>query len=139
VGEALTSENELLGLARSDMLQAGAAARLVRRQMPIHARLALETAVAVCYARPWGNNNVGRLHEKWLPEADADRKLHARLLMLRDKRYAHTDPEGGREALAQADGAVGEQWIVQLRPAELDAIADLCDRQADRFKQALAV
>ena len=137
----LTPEQERLALALSDMRQAAAAARLLDRQLDVHARRALETAISVCYARPWiDSNNSGKLKTKWLPNAGPDRDLHTRLLKLRRKTYAHTDPAGGRQAFAQRGPGnalgIGEQWIPLAR-SELPAIAGLCDRQAARFEQAL--
>jgi hypothetical protein len=146
----LTREQERLALALGDMRQAAAAAGLLDRQLDvhgrhaqldIHARRALETAISTCYARPWiDSKNTGKLKKKWLPSAHSDRAIHKRLLKLRRKTYAHTDPAGGRKALVQLGPdnvlGIGEEWI-PLRRAELPAIADLCDRQAARFSQAL--
>jgi len=83
------------------MLQAAAAARLLNQEDDFHARRALETAISVSYARPWiDSNRGGKLKAKWLPADDLDRDLHNRLLDLRHKTYAHTDPAGGRSARA---------------------------------------
>jgi hypothetical protein len=96
----LTPEQERLALALSDMSQAAAAARLVNQQLDHHARRALETAISVSFARPWiDSNRGGKLKAKWRPAAGPDRDLHNRLLDLRHKTYAHTDPAGGRSAL----------------------------------------
>ncbi len=138
----LTPEQERLALAINDMRQAAAAARLLNQQADGHARRALETAISVCYARPWLPSNLGgKLRDKWRPADAPDRDLHKRLLNLRHKTYAHTDPAGGRKGLAHIEPAenvlgIGEQWM-PLRPGELPAIADLCDRQAARFREAL--
>jgi hypothetical protein len=89
----LTPEQERLALALSDMRQAAAAARLADQQLDHHARLALDTAISVSYARPWiDSNRAGKLKSKWLPPTGPDRDLHERLLNLRHKSYAHTDP-----------------------------------------------
>jgi hypothetical protein len=138
---ALTPEHERLALAISDMRHAAAAARLLDKQDDFHARRALETAISVSYARPWlASNRSGKLKAKWLPAAGPDRDLHNRLLDLRHKTYAHTDPAGGRSGLAHVGPdnvlGIGEQWI-PLDAKDLPAIADLCDRQAERFQQAL--
>jgi hypothetical protein len=126
-------------------LRSGRAARCdwtrPSRASDVHERRALETAISVCYARPWlGSNRVGKLRNKWLPAAGCDRDLHKRLLELRRKTYAHTDPDGGRTALAQLGpgniASIGEQWM-PLRGDELPESADLCERQAARFKQEI--
>ncbi len=138
----LTPEEELLVLAVSDLYQAAAAAHLLVQQIDPHARRALETAISVCYARPWSEmNRSGTLGKKWLPAAGADRDLHYRLIELRKKTYAHTDPVGGRKGVAHYMGdeiiGLGEQWT-QLPRADRPAIEDLCARQANRFSQAVA-
>jgi hypothetical protein len=138
----LTREQQLLTLASGDMRQAAAAARILDQQTDFHARRALETAIAVCYARPWiDSNKSGKLKHKWRPAAGPDRDLHNRLLKLRRQTYAHTDPGGGRTAFAQRGSentlGIGELWE-SLRRDELRAIIDLCERQAARFRQAVA-
>lgn len=137
----LTPEQERLALALSDMRQAAAAARLADQQLEHHARLALDTAISVSYARPWiDSNRAGKLKSKWLPPTGPDRDLHERLLNLRHKSYAHTDPASCRHALAHLGPGkvlgIGEQWV-PLKRDELSAIAGLCERQAARFEQAL--
>jgi hypothetical protein len=140
----LTGEQARLALALNDMQQAAAAARLLDQQRDHHARRALETAISVCYARPWlPSNRSGKLKDTWRPVAGSDRDLHSRLLQLRRQTYAHTSPEGGRKPQVQVVSvghkktlAIGEQWI-PLPVADLLPIADLCDRQAARFMQAL--
>ena len=63
-----TREQEQIALALSDMRQAAAAARLLEKQVDVHARRALETAISTCYARPWiASNNGGKLKAKWRP------------------------------------------------------------------------
>jgi len=75
-----------------------------------------------------------------LPAAGPDRNLHERLLKLRRKTYAHTDPEGGRKGFITVGPdnifGVGEEWVL-LPASELPRIADLCDRQAMRFEQEI--
>ena len=76
--------------------------------MDVHARRAFETAVSVCYARPWiDSNQGGTLKRKRLPGGWPNRDLHHRLLKLRRKTYAHTDTAGGRKPLAH-EGPVFE-------------------------------
>jgi hypothetical protein len=138
----LPPDQARLAFALGDMLQAAAAARLLDRQTDVHARRALATAVSVCYARRWLDSNLGgKLKAKWLPAAGAERDLHKRLLKLRRQTYAHTDPGGGRKPWVLPGPnnqlGVGESWT-SLSRAELSAIADLCDRQAARIREALA-
>lgn len=104
------------------------AARLRRRFRPAtRVRGSLQTTAA--NLRPSGG-----------PAAGPDRDLHNRLLELRRKAYAHTDPAGGRNGLAQLGPGnvlgIGEEWM-PLGGGALPAIADLFDRQAARFQQAL--
>ena len=56
---------------------------------------ALETAVAVCYWRPFSQNNtIGHLRD-----GDAeDPTLHAHMKTLRNQAYAHIDASSGRSA-----------------------------------------
>ena len=85
-----------------DMRQAAAAARVLPELHDFNARPALETAISVCYARPWIPSNLGgKLKDKWLPAAGPDHDLHRRLVEPRRKTYAHTDPAGGRTVSAQ--------------------------------------
>jgi hypothetical protein len=91
---------------------------------------------------PWlKSNKIGKLEDEWLPAAGPDRELHRRLVNLRNTTYAHTDPEGGRKSVAhlmdEGVTGLGEEWV-PLRPDDLERIADLCQRQADRFSQAIA-
>ncbi len=80
----LTQEQELLVLAVGDMRQAAAAARLLEQRADFQERRALETAISVCYARPWlDSNRSGKLRKEWLPVAGPDRDLHRQLLELR--------------------------------------------------------
>jgi hypothetical protein len=138
-----TAEQERLALAASDMRQAAAAATLLDMQIDVHARRALETAISVCYARPWlDSNKSGKLKDKWRPAVGPDRDLHDRLLELRRNTYAHTDPDGGRKAvvsITEPEGfvGIGEEWR-PLPRSDLEAIADLCERQAARFSSAVA-
>jgi hypothetical protein len=123
------------------MLQAAAAARILNRQDNLEARLALETAISVCYARPWiGSNRGGKLKEKkWLPRGGSDRELHDRLLKLRRQTYAHTDPAGGRKAFAQrgSEGGLAIGARMSLSVGDLPAIIALCERHEAIFRQAL--
>jgi hypothetical protein len=92
--------------ASIDMRQAEAAARLLDRQGDVHVRRALETAIAVCYARPWlESNRDGKLKKRWLPNGAEELRLHDLLMDLRKRTYAHNDPTGGRRSLATLEAA----------------------------------
>ena len=137
---ALSGEQRRLALAVLDMRQAEAAARLLERQVDVHVRRALETAVAVCYARPWlDSNKDGKLKSRWRPTGD-DVRLHELLIGLRMRTYAHNDPLGGRKPLATIEAGVvtstGEEWI-PLPRKDLVPIAKLCAKQAERFQGGL--
>jgi hypothetical protein len=139
---ALSGEERRLALANIDMRQAEAAARLLDRQVDVHVRRALETAIAVCYARPWlESNRDGKLKKRWLPNGAEELRLHDLLMDLRKRTYAHNDPTGGRRSLATLEAGVvtatGEEWI-PLPRKDLDPIAELCARQAKRFQAGLA-
>jgi hypothetical protein len=137
----LTPEQERLVLAMYDMRQAAAAALILEQQADFPARRAIETAISVCYARPFiDSNQGGKLKKKWLPADGPDRELHNRLVKLRHKTYAHTDPAGGRKAFAELghEGVLGIGEQLNLLPREeASAIIALCVRQEARFKQAL--
>jgi hypothetical protein len=136
----LTLDQERLVLAILDMGQAAAAARILDQQRDLQARRAIETAISVCYARPWlYSKGRGKLKKKWRPPNGPERDLHKRLLELRHITYAHTDVTGGREPFVQRGSealAIGEKWK-SLPPGETPAIVDLCERQEARFRQAL--
>jgi hypothetical protein len=129
--------------AESDMYQASAAARLLLQQGPdeVHAARALETAMVVCYARPFGRNDgIGTLPDKYAPQDERGRAMHDVLLLLRRKVYAHTDAESGRSltgtiGLGSGRDRYGERWFSINRDA-LPATIALCEAQAERFIEA---
>lgn len=88
--------------AQSDMQQVVAAAEaLVDEHADGYGHLgrALETALVVCYARPFSKDNaVGSLGHKW-PPLKRFRDLHRELLGLRNRVYAHTDRTVAREVV----------------------------------------
>jgi hypothetical protein len=66
----------------------------------VHLMLALETALVVCYARPFTHGKrVGQLGEEWAPEDAHERAVHDELLVLRNQAYAHTDKASGRDVI----------------------------------------
>jgi hypothetical protein len=137
----LASEIERLSFARVAMEEAAAAAELHERgDLDDTTRRALRTAAAVTYARPFTDSaNFGRLSTKRRPPPGDDRRLHNRLLLLRDALYAHTD------RLYRAVAAPGQipgldEWRVLIADEGLDmaAVAKLAHAQAQRFREAIA-
>ena len=85
-------------LAASDMRQAAAAAgHLSSEHLNGDLCRALETAIVICYSRPFaGGNKAGTLGAEWAPPAPELVPLHDLLLGARDKVYAHNDRTGAR-------------------------------------------
>lgn len=143
---ALTGDGARLALASADMAQAAAAAELLMGNVDAgdaSIARALETAISVCYARPWlSSNNWGRLKKAWLPDDNGERDLHNQLVDLRKQTYAHNDTAGGRAPSATFSApdvlyGVGEAW----RPLDrlvLPAIVSLCRKQQLRFFEGAA-
>jgi hypothetical protein len=109
----------------------------------VNLMLALETAIVVCYARPFTEGEgVGRLGEEWAPEEDHDRAVHDELLYLRDKGGAHTDKESGRDVIERFelhdDGLTGfqESWQALDREVLRSVVIPICDQQERRFQEA---
>ena len=134
---------EALLLAAWDMEQAVAAARALESETKnLELMWALETAVAVCYARPFSRSErrPKRLPEEYQPTDERGRELHTVLYDLRRKTYAHTDKASGRKAeLRVYDGADGSR-VVKLSyewlpfPREwIDPVVQLCSDQRSRF------
>jgi hypothetical protein len=99
----------------------------------------LETALVVIYARPYIHGTM-QLPRGWRPKG-SDRKLHDLLIdTLRDPYHAHADRTRHRTlidttAYLGIDGppTFAEAWW-SLREPELEAIADLARRQAERLE-----
>ena len=105
--------------------------------------LALETAIVVCYARPFTyGEGVGQLGEEWAPEDDHERAVHDEVLVLRDQAYAHTDKKSGRDVVERFelhdDGLTGlqESWQALDREVLRSVVIPICDRQERRFQDA---
>lgn len=134
-------------LAREDMEQAAAAARAVIAWMPPDVALmrALETGMAVSYARPFVDATLpgARLSKADRPTSEGERELHDLLLWFRRKVYAHTDAESGRNAspimppeAGWPDGIPGVGYGSTWQPfprERLTEVVEVCDRQAQRF------
>jgi hypothetical protein len=131
-----------LYLAASDMDQAAAAATALDGEHEnVNLMRALETAIAVCYARPFTDSSmVDRLKaSKWV--AQEDRQLHDFLMNGRNKVYAHTDVASGRSTGGMritiskgiASVAYSEGWW--SFPREFIApVVDMCQRQAQDLR-----
>jgi hypothetical protein len=127
-------------LAWSDMNQAAAAARALEHETDGTLARALETAMAVCYMRPYTKADLA-LPNKYVP-TDVDAKvIHDDLKTLRDKEYAHTDKESGRrirEFKINITGGIaevtwGEGWLAYPR-SNLPHVISHCEKQAEEFQ-----
>jgi hypothetical protein len=114
-------------LAQNDLRQVIAAATALKDEH-LNGDLcrALETAIVICYARPFTKSNViGPIKESLVPP-DL-RALHNDLIRARNKVYAHTDLTDARDvvdvgALLELDApAYAEQW----RPLDRDGLVDI--------------
>jgi hypothetical protein len=110
----LLNEIRALVLAASDMRQAAAAARALENEHQNVDRMrALETAVVVCYWRPFATANTVRLDPgRSLPADEGGKRAHEILKTLRDKVFAHTD------RVIEIDGR-------KLRPRDIARFEDL--------------
>jgi hypothetical protein len=132
------------------MLQAAAACNMLDEETTDASRTrALETAIAVCYARAFTKSTIFTQSTlKRLPEeafapkkGTRERELHDMFLTLRNKVYAHTDEESGRviERLTRTEEgdiatlAYQESWPPFDRVL-LDPIRDLCQKQVESFR-----
>jgi hypothetical protein len=99
----LEEQVQILILAANDMDEVIAACDALEQEEPTHLGGALETAIAVCYARPFSSSNaVGHLGRGYWPRVGSDkRELHDWLVEQRRRRYAHSDL--GRVVLHQGD------------------------------------
>jgi hypothetical protein len=141
----LTNQQTALLLAASDMDQATAAAHaLVDEPDGVLAR-ALETAIAVCYMRPFTGGPPGRLPDAYLPTGSPDGRYHSELKVLRDKVYAHTDKTSGRKtslsAAAREGDVVSVRWREDWLPLDREALPSLIDffeRLRDTYRSEAA-
>jgi hypothetical protein len=143
----------VLLLAAIDMEQTIEAARAIEREAEREARVteepnvqlvrALETAIAVCYWRPFTSSSIGQLDPAGdgPPVESGLGDLHRALKTMRDKVYAHTDvasgrsagvsehvTESGTEGLAFSEGwwAFPREWLPR--------VILLAEQQRDRFR-----
>ena len=143
----LENRSRVLQLAAIDMEQTIEAARAIEREIKMQAQgqgqswqftRALETAVAVCYWRPFTRSStMGALD----PTGDSPPEhglceLHWSLESMRNEVYAHTDKSSGRDAAIRAGDegfALLESWK-PLPPHWLPSIIALAEAQRDRFR-----
>jgi len=130
--------------AASDMEQTRAACDMLDEETEdTHRARALETAIAVCYARGFTESTLRRLSANaFAPKkGTAQRQLHDVLLQLRQKVYAHTDLESGRsirELTLEFEGDTAhvkhaESWHPLDRDL-LDPIRELCREQGSKLR-----
>jgi hypothetical protein len=140
--ERLAKLQGTLILAARDMEQAAAAARALQADTGDDDafRRALETALSVCYMRPFTKGM--KLPDKYVPTEWPDADFHAGLRELRHKVYAHTDNKGGsgRTASIRATGDSGDVVHLEYReewmpfPVEdIPAVISFFVRQQNRF------
>lgn len=79
------------------MDQAIAAAKALEATQDAHLARALETAMTVCFMRPFTASDL-QVPGKFYPEAGEGEEAFWALKAFRDKVYAHTDLDGGRWA-----------------------------------------
>jgi hypothetical protein len=98
-----------LRLAQSDMRQAIDAGEGLLDEAGRPFRRALETALVVCYWRPFSNSTIGGLSEEWTPRDPARTKIHDRARQLRNQVFAHTDETTARGVVDVGD-VFGPEW-----------------------------
>src|SRR5262249_33980113 len=103
-------------------------------------RRAFETAIAVCYGRPFASGNrAGSLGRRWQPTTADGRIVHEKLLDLRNQVFAHND-ETDLRGVVDAGALVGlrsrwaEEWV-PLNPEAMPRIIQVAREQQQRFRQ----
>jgi hypothetical protein len=96
----------------------------------------IELGIVCMYARAWTGSE--RLPDRWRPESAEDRELHQEVLDLRNSLFAHADRSPRRELIninaeRPDQPAIFAERREPLRPDFLRRLADLCDRQNERF------
>ena len=132
--DGLASLVERLRLAVADMEQVRAAVLASRNTNEPRLLQALETAIVVCYMRPFTGHY--QLPGKYVPKCD----LHRRLREARGNLYAHTDQVPGRKAyVVSSDPETGlhvfgeESHLRGLPLHSWEPVLRLADRLRDRF------
>lgn len=133
-------------LAASDMRQAGGAALQLLEGPRINgdAERALETGLAICYARPFVSGKVGTISAKRdLPADPHLRALHDGLIARRRDLYAHNDETPLRTVedvyalLGLGAGKFAESWR-PIDRVQLPEIIRLCDEEEGKFRARAA-
>lgn len=135
----LLMQQRALLLAASDMRQASAAARALEHESDVELARALETAMMVCFMRPFTKSDL-QIPAKFLPTGP-DLEHVESIKAHRDKVYAHTDAEAGRWAEAVSSTVEGEHvsmhfregWNAINRAVVPDFVA-LCERLENDFQ-----
>lgn len=129
-------------LAAQDMNDCAAAAELLTRIEPSPLARALETAIVICYTRPWGRTNtIGALEHEWLPDTPGGMSLHEDLQRLRNKVYAHSDEDVESRGIQDVSHLLGGEQPVfapvwrPLEPGVVTQIIGLAEAQRERFLQ----
>jgi hypothetical protein len=151
----LKKRQQALLLGAIDMNHAHAAASALDAEADeVNVMRALETAIAVSYARAFTNSSLLRLDAEDFAPADPDaRRLHEYLLELRDTVYAHTDKNSGRTATIDVISATGlgnlgglpvsfgtevwEEWL-PLPREWIPAMQSLFREQQNRLREEAA-
>jgi hypothetical protein len=135
-------------LAAQDMYEVRAAADFLRQShdLPVAVVRALETAIPVAYARPWGKrrrNAIGGLEAHWLPTRPDLQTAHKKMFRLRNKVYAHTDEEEIEARwIYRMNGALRPSGFVPaVRPSNPDLLdplfTELAESQEERFGEGI--
>ena len=135
----LLKQQRTLLLGASDMRQAAAAARALEHEPDVELARALETAMMVCFMRPFTKSDL-QIPAKFLPTGEDLEHLES-IKARRDKVYAHTDEEAGRWAEAVSYTVEGNQvsmhfregWDAINRAVVPDFVA-LCERMENDFQ-----
>jgi hypothetical protein len=104
-----------------------------------HQRLrALETAVAITYARPLTytkGSYVVEQHER-TPTGSAELlRMHDHLIEVRHKTYAHTDRSASLRTAGMNDDGFIETWVPWIQADDVPVIIELAEHQQRRFRR----
>jgi hypothetical protein len=95
----------------------------------------------VAYARPFKSNTYNGLGSEWAPQDEGALALHCALIYRRDKTFAHTDRDSGRDAIDVGsmlglETSYGEEWA-PFDEMKLPRIIALCESQRARFRMEI--
>jgi hypothetical protein len=120
----LKKRQTALLLAASDMEQTVAAAHALAAEQEKDLARALETAIVVCYMRPFAGGDLG-LSADDIPTEPGEAQRHESLKKQRDRVHAHSDKASGRKVQIQISGFDGEVVTVTGREQWLPFPRDL--------------